>query len=324
MEKRRFSFVIFLLLFSLPHIQAQWENPPGHYWTVRGYYNPSFAGETDAIRTSALYRYQWKGVENAPRQIFLMADMPFEFLGIRHGAGFVSHTETVGKLRNSLLAAQYSFKKEIGKGFLNIGLQAGIYDLDFDAGSKRIAGDTLTNIRGTLKVNQTDKQVVDLNVGISWTGKNVFAGFSAMHITQPRFFAQNDSLLTDQQSDSGRAAIPRYYNLSVGYNISLFHSLEIQPMIWVQTDFGDAQAVATLRLEYNKMFSGGASWKMDDGYLFFAGTVIRGVTVGYAYGLHTAGPGQNSKGSHEFCLRYNFPLDYFKPKRQPHKSIRLL
>ncbi|WP_298648173.1 type IX secretion system membrane protein PorP/SprF, partial [uncultured Proteiniphilum sp.] len=90
------------------------------------------------------------------------------------------------------------------------------------------------------------------------------------------------------------------------------------------TDFSMTQVQATLRLEYNKRFSGGASWRLDDGYVLFAGATIRDVELGYAYGLHTTGSGKNSRGSHELYLRYDFPLDYFKPKRQPHKSIRLL
>lgn len=324
MEKRRFSLILPLLLWSLIPLQAQWNDPPGQYWTAKSYLNPSFAGETEVISTTALYRYSWSGIENAPQHLLLTADMPFEFLGSRHGTGLVAYTETVGELRNSLLAAQYSLKKEIGKGFLNIGLQAGVYDLKFDAGSKYIFTDSLQYGRGMLKVNPADKQVIDLNAGISWTGKYIFAGLSAMHINQPRFYAHNDSLSADLQSDSTLSTIPRSYNLMAGYNITLFHPLEIQPMVWVQTDFSMTQVQATLRLEYNKRFSGGASWRLDDGYVLFAGATIRDVELGYAYGLHTTGSGKNSRGSHELYLRYDFPLDYFKPKRQPHKSIRLL
>lgn len=324
MEKRRFSLVISLLLCSVLPLLAQWDEPTGQYWAVKGFYNPSFAGETEAIRTTALYRYQWHGVENAPRQLILTADMPFEFLGMRHGAGLVANTETVGDLRNSLLAAQYSFKKQTRKGTLHIGLQAGVYSLQFDAGSKLIISDSLQSGRSTLVVNPADKQVVDLGAGISWTGKSVFAGLSAMHVNQPRFYAQNDSLTADLQSDSTLSVVPRSYNLMLGCNITIFHPLKIQPMLWVQTDLDKTQLLTTLRLEYNKRFSGGATWRMNDGYVLFAGAVIRDVELGYAYSSHTSGMGQVSRGSHEVYLRYDFPLDYFKPKQQPHKSIRLL
>lgn len=324
MEKRRFILTLYLFLCALLHLQAQWNDSPGQYWVIKSYFNPSFAGETTQISTSALYQYKWVGIENAPRQLYLTANMPFEFLGRHHGVGLVIYNETLGQLHNSLLAAQYNYKKKIGTGSLNIGLQAGIYDLHFDAGSKHIFGDSLQHGREILRVNTADRQVVDLGAGISWTGKSFFAGLSVMHLNQPRFYAHNDSLSTDIRSDSSRVSIPRSYNFMARCNISLFHPLEIQPMVWIQSDLKKAQVQATLLLEYNKKFSGGASWKMNDGYLFFAGTSIRDAEVGYAYGLHTMGIGQHSRGSHAFYLRYNFPLDYLKPKKQPHKSIRLL
>ena len=323
MEKRRFYLTVLLSLCGLLQLQAQWDDAPGQYWAVRSYFNPSFAGNTEAVSTTALYRYSLYGIEDAPRQLYLTGDMPFEFLGRRHGVGVILYNETVGQLSNSLLAAQYSFKKEIGKGFLNIGLQAGVYDLHFDAGTKHIFEDSLQYRRGTLRVNPTGKHVIDLSAGISWTGKSFFAGLSAMHINQPHFYAHNDSLLADIQSDSTRSLIPCNYNLMVGYNISLFYPLEIEPMVWVQTALKRTQMQATLRLEYNKRFSGGVSWR-NDGYLLFAGAVIRDIELGYAYGVHTSGIGKNSQGNHELYVRYNFPLDYFQPKKQPHKNIRLL
>ncbi len=324
MGKRCFLWILLFLFCGLFHLQAQWDDSPGQYWALKSYFNPSFAGEKEAINTNVLYQYPWHGIENAPRQLYLTATMPFEFFDKRHGAGLAVYNESIGELRNSLMAAQYNFKKEIGKGILNIGIQAGVYDLHFDAGSKHILMDSLQLRRGTIRVKAADKKVIDLGAGISWTGKAFFASLSAMHVNQPRFYVHNDSLTMDIQNDSTRSSIPRSYYLMAGYNISLFHSLEIEPMVWVCTDLNTTQMHATLRLEYNKKFSGGASWKINDGYVLFAGAVIRDVELGYAYSIHTSGIGKNSKGSHELHLRYNFPFDYFKPKRQPHKSIRLL
>lgn len=324
MEKRCFTSILLLFLCSLLYLQAQWDTSFSRYWAVRSYLNPAFAGEKEAIRAAALYRYQWSGIENAPRQLLVTADLPFELFSRRHGTGLVAYTETIGDLSNSLLAAQYSFRKETAGGVFNIGLQAGIYNLKFDTGSKYISFDSQQSSRGTLKVNKTSKQVADLCGGISWTGKYVFAGLSAMHINEPRFYARNDSLSSTLTGDSAKSVIPRSYNLTAGCNITLFHPLEIQPMVWVWSDFNTTQVQATLRLEYNKKFSGGASWHINEGYALFAGAAVWEMELGYAYGVHTSGIGRESKGSHEFYLRYNFPLDYFKPKRQPHKSIRLL
>ena len=325
MEKRRFLCLSLLLLFCLTAIQAQWDAPFSQYWAVRGFYNPAFAGETEQIRTAAVYRYQWAGIDNAPQRVVLTADMPVAFLQRRHGAGIVASSEQLGSLRNTLLAGQYSFRQELGEGALQLGLQAGICNLQYDAGSLQFIPGEEPYERGILRVNPADKQLVDLNAGIAWSGKQFYAGLSVLHLTQPGFDAVPDSIAAgDLQSDSARSSIPRSWHLLAGYNISLFFPLEIQPMVRVQSDFSVTQVQATLRLKYDKRFSGGVSWLSDDGYAFFAGATLQGLELGYAYSLHTSGVGSESKGSHELYLRYNFPLDYFKPKLQPQKSIRLL
>lgn len=326
MTKLKIILASATLLFCVKTAQAQWDAPFSQFWAAKPFYNPSFAGESEQIQASAIYRYQWAGIESAPNKMLLSADMPIEFLNMRHGVGVLTHSENVGNMRNSLYAAQYTLKTKLGKGFFNIGVQAGFYDVNFDAGNIRFFNDSTKNNRTAVKVNPADKQVLDVNAGISYTGKKFFAGISASHINEPRFFAVNDSLSNvDIQSDSALTKIPRSYNFMTGYNITFPNPLyEIQPMVWVQSDLSYTRVQATLRVVYKKQFSGGASWVKDDGYVFFTGAVIQGVNARYAYSWHTSGLGKSSKGSHEIYVRYTFPLDIFSEKRAPHKSIRLL
>jgi len=323
MGKSRLPFTSLLLLCYIWPMQAQWNTPFSHYWTVRSFYNPAFAGATEQIRTAAAYRYEWAGIVNAPQKVILTADLPVEFLRRRHGAGIVVFDEQTGSIRNSLLAGQYSYRKEMRNGALQIGLQAGIYSLQFDAGSRKIIpGEGYR--KPFLQVNPADKQMPDLHAGIAWNGRQGFAGLSVRHVTQPQFYAFSDSLTSDLQSDSARSSIPRSINFMTGYNIVLFYPLTIQPMVWVQSDFSETMVQTTLRLEYDKRFSGGFSLSPGDGYVIFGGATFHGLEMGYAYNKHTSGPGSISKGSHELYLRYDLPLDYFKPKLPPQKSIRLL
>lgn len=325
MKNRRFLCLSLLLLSCLTVVQAQWDAPLSHYWTVRGAYNPAFAGETEQIRTAAVYRYQWAGIANAPQKVVLTADLPVMWLQRRHGAGIVASSEQMGSLRNTLLAGQYSFRQTWGAGVLQLGLQGGIYSLQYDAGSLHLTPGGEPYEPGTLQVNAAKRQLADLNAGIAWSGRQFTAGLSVLHLTQPAFDAVPDSIAAgDLLSDLARSHIPRSWHLMAGYNISLFSPLEIQPMVRVQTDLHVTQLQATLRLTYDRRFSGGLSWLSDDGTTFFAGATLQGMEVGYAYRLHTAGMGKVSNGSHELFLRYDIPLDYFKPKQQPHKSIRLL
>lgn len=326
MEKRRILFLIYLLLFAFG-AQAQWDASFSQFWAAKNYYNPSFSGDSDKIQTSGNYKYEWTGVENAPQRFVIGADMPVEFLGIRHGVGLITHSHTLGKERNNALGAQYALKIKAGKGMFNIGIQATMVELNFDAASLRLISDSTKNNKKTIRFNPTDKKTADINAGISWTSGNFFAGIGAMHINQSTFFATGDSVYAGNvKTDSIMSRIPLSYNFMAGYNIRAFHPLiEIQPMFFAQTaDFTQINIQAALRMVYNKKYSVGASWRGNAGYSFFAGVVMEDVEVGYAYDLHTSRIGKESGGSHEVSIRYRFPIDLFQKKTMPHKSIRLL
>lgn len=326
MEKRRIILLSALFLLCITKMQAQWEVPFSQFWTVKNYYNPSFAGETDKIQVSGIYKLQWTNIENAPKHIFLSADLPVEFLGLQHGIGIQTYSNAIGNERNSLFAAQYTFKQKIGKGMLNIGIQAGMNELNFDAGSVRVTIDSTQNNRKTIKANPTDKKTFDLNAGISWTSKNFYIAAGAMHMNQRTFYSMNT--FSDSGSavnDSTLSKIPISYNFMIGCNITAFYPLfEVQPMVLVLTDLDDTRLQTALRMVYNKKYSAGVSRNGKEGYSFFAGAVVQDIEIGYAYDLYTSGIGKESGGSHEVSVRYRFPIDLFKRKPMPYKSIRLL
>lgn len=322
MEKRRFFFFLLLLSGLLFPLHAQWDTPIGLDWTVKNSSNPSFTGMNKNVNVAALYRHPSNEIINAPRQLLLTAEMPIEFLNRRHGIGVVSLRESVGELHNSQLAIQYSHQTKVASGSFHTGIQVGVHDLRFDAGSKHLNNSAPSP--SMMMVHKTNKQLVDLSAGISWNGESSFVGISAMHLNQPHFHTFTDTLLVDLQTDSTRSFIPRSYNFMAGYNIVRFQSLEIQPMVWVQTDLHTLQVQTTLRLAYNKKYAAGISWRVNDGYTFFAATTLHHIALGYAYVQYPSGTEYNSKGTHEISLQYHIPLHFLKPKRAPHQSIRLL
>ena len=318
-------FTVSLLLCQVS-ARAQWDVSLNQYWSNKGYYNPSVAGASEGIRISGAYRHRWSGMEGAPKTTIVTADMPFRFAGKQHGVGIVVSTEIMGSNNNSLLAAQYAYRQKVENGYLSAGVQAGIYRLAFDAVNLTLTSDSAANNTAMIRTNFTDKSVIDFNAGLSWKGQYFFVGVSAMHLSEPSFYAQPDSTTTnnEQTTDSIKYHIPRSYNFIASYNIPLFYSLEIQPMIWVQGTNTATQIQATMRAIYKQKYSGGASWVKDDGYVFFAGARILDIEVGYAYSLHTQGIGKQGNGSHEIYIGYRIPIDSFDKKSTVGKSIRIL
>ena len=325
LNRKTIVSILFLLIYNIA-AWAQWDVSLNQYWALKGYYNPAIVGENEEIRIAGTYQNLWSGIKSAPKTTIVMADMPFQLLGKHHGAGILMHTEAIGSKNNSLLAAQYAYRQAIGKGFLSAGVQVGIYRLAFDAGNLTLANDSTKNSTSMIRTNFTDKSVPDFNAGLSWSNRKLFLAISAMHLSEPSFYAQPDSTTTtnDQATDSIKYHISRSYNFIALYNIPLFYSFEIQPMIWILATKAETRIQATMKAIYKQKYSGGASWVKNDGYVFFAGAIIRDIEAGYAYSLHTQGIGKDSKGSHEIYVRYRLPIDVFNEKTAPHKSIRLL
>jgi type IX secretion system PorP/SprF family membrane protein len=196
--------------------------------------------------------------------------------------GMVVGTEIMCQKTNSLLAAQYAYRQKVGSGYLSAGIQAGIYQLAFDAGNLTLANDSVANNTVMIRTNFTDRSVFDFNAGLSWKGRHFFAGISVMHLTSPWFYAQSDSTPVAVASpDSIRRHIPRSYNFMASYNISSFYPLYIQPMILFQGTKALTQIQVTMKAIYKQKYSGGASWGKNDGYVFFAGAIFRDMEAGY-------------------------------------------
>ena len=332
MKKWRIYFIMVILLCISIKLSAQWESSITQYWQVKGYYNPSYAGISNSINTNAIYKYKVAGIDEAPHQFVLTADMPLYLFNKRHGVGFIFYTESIDRFRNSLFASQYSFKQQIGKGFLNIGFQAGIYQLKYDAGTINTFTNSNQNNYNNINLITNKKGAIDINAGISWTANRFYVGLSALHVNKPVFYVSNVTGLTDNSfeypsnnsSDSLKSYISQSFILTAGYNIPLFNSFEIQPMILLLSNRNHAYTHTAVQLEYNNLYSFGFSWISKDEYSIFAGTTFQDLGLGYAYTIHTSGYDKASKGSHELYLKYNLPLDSFKPRLQPHKSIRFL
>lgn len=307
-------------------MQAQWEASFSRFWTAKSYYNPSFAGETENIRVVGLYRHQWTGLENAPKQVYLSGDMPIMFFGKKHGIGVTTYANSMSDQRNSIFAAQYAFKQKLGKGVFSIGVQAGLHEMNFDEASIHLINDTTANGKKQIKAAPTEKKAFNLNAGISWTSKRFFIGIGAMNLNTPSYYAVGNSIGTSSlNTDSTRSIIPTSYNLIAGGNIPLFHPLfEVQPMLFGSIGSARTCFSTALQLMYNKKYSLGAAWRGKEGYSFFAGVVIQDIEFGYAYDLHKSGIGAESGGSHEISVRYSFPVQLFGRESHPRKSIRLL
>lgn len=281
-----------------------------------GYYNPAYAGTTGDLNMLALARLQWLGIKGAPKSFFLNADMPLNLGKTNHGVGLVVFTDGIGLFQNTHVGGQYAYKQKLFGGTLSLGLQLGIVNQSFN-GEKVYYPTSQFHQQEDQAIPKTQVSGIgfDLNAGVYYTRKNLYAGFGVTHINKTEI----------QLDEYSYMYLSSTYNLIAGYNIKFNNPLyELQPSVFLKTDMQSFQADITARLEYNKMFNGGFTWRANESVVLLLGAKFGSLQVGYAYDFPTTALFAKTSGSHELVVSYKLKLKKSKSGKNRHKSVRIL
>ncbi len=281
-----------------------------------GYYNPAYAGVSGDLKILALSRLQWLGIEGAPKSFFVNADMPLHFGKTEHGVGLVVFTDGIGLFRNTHVGGQYAYKQKLLGGELRIGIQAGIVNQSFD-GEKVYYPTSQYHQQEDRAIPKTQVSGtgVDLNAGIYYSRKNIYAGLGVTHLNKAE-------VLLDEYASM---YLNSTYNLIAGYNIQFNNPLyELQPSVFLKSDLQIFQADITARFVYNKMFNGGLTWRVNESVVLLLGAKIGRFQVGYAYDYPTTALFAKTSGTHELVVSYLLNLKKTKSGKNKHKSVRIL
>lgn len=312
------------MLFGYRLSVAQYDAQISNYWTALNYYNPAYAGKSDNLDAILLNRLQWLGFEGAPKNMMLTGEMPMNFLGRRHGVGIMMLTESAGLFKHSLIAGQYAYKKNLMKGVLSAGIQIGYLDDAFDGGGidKMPEDDYHDPDDEAIPTAEIKGSALDFNLGLYYSKKNWYAGFSVTHLLAPKVEMGEDYIKD----------LPRGYYLMGGYNILLNNPLlELQSSMLVKSTIMMTQADLSLRMTYNETFYGGLGWRVgyaeignSESVIVMLGGRYKNIQAGYAYDFPTSAIRIGSMGSHELYLKYTVDLNLGKKGKNKHKSVRIL
>lgn len=315
MKRILLTTVIACFVFTFS-VKAQYDIRLSQYYMARTFYNPAYAGSTENLSISALSRIEWLGIHGAPKSFFVAADRPFKFAGLNTGIGLVVFTEGVGLFQNTHAAAQFAVKQKLLGGTLSVGFQFGLASESFDGTKVYIPQDDYhQQVDGAIPTTKVSGQSIDMNAGVYYQHTNYYVGIGASHILKPEI----------QLGENAATYIARAYNLMGGYNIKMSNPLyELQPSVFVLTDLKNFHTDITARVEYNKMFNGGFSWRPNESVGMMFGANLGRFQVGYAYDYPTTALGRATTGSHELFLKYNLKLNKTKTGKNRHKSVRIL
>ena len=315
------KYVLMMLVawVSVPTLKAQVDNQYTQYYMVPGYYNPSAIDNTDYIHITLGSRAQWVGIKHAPLSFVGLADMPFKFLNKRFATGVSINQTSMGLYSGLNASAQLAYKHRLFGGTLSGGFQVGLVNEKFK-GSEiiEIGGEEADD---AIPKTDVSGNALDLGVGLHYQHKYWWAGISATHLTEPSVEMKAEG----NEEDLYIFEAGRTYYFMAGGNIPIKNTLfELQPSVFVKTDFNLFQAEATMRVRYNKFITGGVAYRHNDAVSLVAGVEIKNFVVGYSYDYPISDISKATSGSHEVFVNYNVKLNLGEKNKNKHKSIRLM
>lgn len=259
-------------------------------------YNPAIGGTQPTVDVASNHRYQWVGLQDAPRTYTLTVQGPTK--SQKMGLGAFLFTDHVGPTRRTGLHFSYSYIFKVTKDIkLSLGLSAGALEWKLDGQKIHLysAGDQVL-------VNSVMRTVVpDASFGFHLFHDKWYFGASAPNLLQNKLKFKN-SLYT------GQSKLEDHYYVNGGYKFDLNDDFQIEPgMIVKFVSPVPIQFDVMARLIWKKQLWLGAVYRtMDAASAMIGFTYNQNLQIGYSYDFTTSNLRNYSSGTHELMIGVKF------------------
>ena len=269
---KKFQLIALLLVITCTAVFAQQDPQFSQNMFNRLYTNPGYAGSSEGICGSLLYRNQWTGFEGNPKTIVFGVDAPVEMLHGGLGLSVLASDE-LGFEKTFGAKLSYAFRFNVGQGNLAIGLDAGLLQKSLNGDFKYTDPNDpvipTSSVSGSL--------MPDLGAGVYYNSDKMYVGISTSHITEGEI---NYGDFTTKMA--------RHYYLTGGYRIEFSPSMALTPSVFVKNVADQTQVDINANLDFNNRFWAGASYRLDDAIVLMAGlNIMPNLRLGYSYDLTT-------------------------------------
>lgn len=310
--KKTTGIQIVLFMFLAGNVIAQQDPNYSQYMFNQLAINPAYAGINDVICLNGAYRNQWMNITGAPQTFIFSANAPVKPFGINSGVGLSVLSDNLGFQKNIGFNADYSYKLDLRKGKLGIGMNLGFLNSKFQA--TWVTPQTPES--GDVLIPGTNESAFgfDLGFGVYYKNDDLYMGISTAHVLQPQIKFQK-----------GYVQLPRQYNVLAGYRFVLPNPMiELRPSAYLETDGKLYNLTLNTNVVYNKRFWGGVSYRAGDAFIALLGVeLFNGLKVGCSYDFGTSDLRHYSSGTTEIVLGYCFNVKVEKTP-QKYKSVRIL
>lgn len=272
------------------------------------YLNPAFAGNIRCPRICLNYRNQWPNLPGT--YVTYSASYDQHVDAINGGLGLIvtQDNQARGTLNTTQASLIYSYLLTPTRNFsLKFGLQAGFFQKSLDR-NKLNFGDMIDSRRGFVwntneQIPSVTKTNMDFSAGVLGYSKRYFVGAAFHHITQP------------EEGLQGNSKMPLKITAHAGAMIPLEKGSEsfISPNILFQQQQNFTQLNLGIYV-IRGMFVGGLWYRNSDAVIVLLGIQTDHMKIGYSYDVTVSKLSNNTAGSHEVSVQFNFACKKKTPK----------
>ncbi len=262
--------------------------------------NPGYAGSREVFSADMVYRYQWVGIEGAPKTFALSMHAPLRNDHIALG-GYI-YNDQIGPVVDQGALLTYAYRINLPKGKLSFGIQGGVkyYNINWDMIQ-------VEDPDFVFQGDQKNKITPDANFGIYYYTNQMFAGFSSKQLLQNEY-----GMVTGSDGKKTYTKLLRHFYGMAGLAVPVSDKVVFRPSVLVKyVKNAPWQMDLNANFFFNDLLCLGMGYRTDGDLVFLTELRIgRKYRIGYSYDMNVKDMIHYNSGSHE--IRLGLDLDLLK------------
>ncbi len=291
MIKIKHTIIVLVLTISFK-AKSQQEVQFTHYMYNTLAVNPAYAGSSQLLNVSSLFRQQWIGMEGAPMSQNLFLHTPIMNKNIGIGLNFLN--DKVGPINQTSGALDCSYSIKINKkARLNIGMKAMINYIQADLIHLKLDEANDNNFAFNYY-----KVTPNIGLGLYYHTDKGYLGVSTPKLIETKF--SNNTI--------DATKFNRHYYIIGGYVLELNKNWKLKPAFLTKlTQNAPVSLDLSLEAYYGNKLSLGIMNRVTDSYGFLAGYRISDqLKIGMSFDQTISRLHNFNKGTYELFLSYDF------------------
>lgn len=300
----RWVFLFGTILWLSPDLQAQSTPQFTQFFFNKLLYNPGYAGSKEVLSVSGQYRYQWAGLDGAPKTANLTAHLPF--FHNRCGLGISVTNDKIALISSNYLTLSYAYRIPFKKkrSTLALGIQGSFKQDRFNWQNAEVA-DFQDDI---IPFGTSGGANGNFGLGAYYSSRSFYVG-----ISMPKFF--DDAGLKALLNLANTKTVRSYFFMS-GISLPLNDKLVLKPAV-LFTYNPNIPPIADINISLliMDMFWIGATYRSSDSVdAILQYKLNKRWRMGVSYDFTTSHLSAHTNGTAEIIVEYLFDNDKNKLK----------